>query len=254
MSFFPLDREIESSSLWAEPPHVLKVWLHILLNASRATGIFKSTEPAIGVRCGLPLNVVHDAIMLFMRPDPHSRSKQNKGRRLVKVPGGWRVVTFLAHRDKDYSTPRVQAFRKRRKETTKPVSTDTETTDRDTDTNTKGEKVTPPPASAPLFPAHCPEHAAIEFPPKCRSCQRVREKLEAATAAEKKAEESKQGNGTEDPGPSPDCPTCRGKGTWETFAHEIAWCPRCYPSRRGGRVVRDSEPKPPTEPRQEDRA
>lgn len=114
MSYFPLDRDLLTSSTWATgTPEQIKVWIFMMLEANPRTGIVTDTAPAIALRCGLSLAVVSDALAWLAAPDPHSRTKAHEGRRIEAVEGGWRLLTYLARRDRDHSTPRVQRFRAR---------------------------------------------------------------------------------------------------------------------------------------------
>ena len=139
MSYFPLDREILSSSVWAQgTPEQLKIWLYLLVTADPRTGIVADSDPGIALRCGLALDVTTEALDWLASPDPYSRTKDHDGQRIQRLPdGGIRIFTYLAHQNRDYSTPRVRAFRQRKgaSETVKRVSTVTETTDTDTDTD-----------------------------------------------------------------------------------------------------------------------
>ena len=144
MSYFPLDREILSSSIWIEAsPTQLKVWLFLLLQADPRTGILPDADPSIAHRCGLTIEETQDAIEWLASPDPHSRTKDNDGRRVERTEEGRvRVLNYENYRDKDYSTPRVKKWRERKKqdETEETRSTVTETTDTDTDTDTDTEE------------------------------------------------------------------------------------------------------------------
>ncbi len=126
-----------------------------MLNANPRDGTVTDTVPAIAQRCGLPLLTVEEILKWFSDPDPYSRTQSNDGRRIERTPEGIRLLTYVTHRDRDYSTPRVKAFRERRKlqedenetlkhrstvsegenETLKHRSTVSETTDTDTDTD-----------------------------------------------------------------------------------------------------------------------
>lgn len=157
MSYFPLDRDILTSSVWAEPPETVKVWIYFLLSASPADGIMRDTEPAIAMRCGVSLEAVRRAVETFERPDGNSRTKRKDGRRIERCAEGWRVINYEKHRDKDYSTPRVQKWRLKRRETVKRDETSFKTTDTDTDTETKGgggaAPNPPPPPPSPSLPS-----------------------------------------------------------------------------------------------------
>jgi hypothetical protein len=116
MSYFPLDRDLLTSSTWARgTPEQIKVWLYLLLAADPRTGRVEDTPPAIALRCGLPLDVTEAALEWLAAPDPHSRTKTDKGRRIRVGPAGIEVVNYLRRRDKDYSTPRWRRWKERQR-------------------------------------------------------------------------------------------------------------------------------------------
>jgi hypothetical protein len=147
MSYFPLDREIVTSTLWAQgSPAAVKVWIYILVQADPRTGALHETGPSVSLRCGLPPEVAQEALDWLCSPDPHSRTAAHEGRRLERIEGGYRVLNYLIRRDKDYSTARVKSWRERKRTATavkrpatvKREETLPETTDTDTDKYVSG--------------------------------------------------------------------------------------------------------------------
>lgn len=123
VSYFPLDRDILTSSIWAMgTPEQFKVWSYLLLAANPRTGIVVDTAPAIALRCGLPLDVTLAALDWLASPDTHSRTKVDEGRRIRTVDGGYQLVTYMQHQAKDHSTARVQRFRAKRRNAVSSVS------------------------------------------------------------------------------------------------------------------------------------
>lgn len=147
VSFFPLDREILNSSLWADgSAGDLKVWLYLLLRADRQTGVVPDADPAIALHCGLDLDQVASTLARLEAPDKYSRTETKEGRRIERIHGRIRIVNYRKYMNKDYSTPRVQRWRERQKKrgvTVKRVTTVTKTTDTDTDTDTEPTKKDP---------------------------------------------------------------------------------------------------------------
>ncbi len=114
MSFFPFDRDILTSSLWfTGTPIAFKVWCYLLLKANPRTGIVEDSDPSIAGQCAVPLAEAIAALDWLASPDPHSRSKELDGRRIVRTPEGIQLVNYLKRRDKDFSTPRVRRHRER---------------------------------------------------------------------------------------------------------------------------------------------
>lgn len=117
-SYFPLDREILTSSLWAQgSPAQIKVFLYLLLTADPRTGVVPDSDPAIALRCGLGEDVTNEALEWLSSPDPKSRSETEDGARIKKEDGRWVIVNHSTYSTKDYSTPRVRRWREKKRNT-----------------------------------------------------------------------------------------------------------------------------------------
>src|SRR5262245_21186783 len=118
MSYFPVDRDLLTSSTWAKgTPEQLKVWFYLLLAADPRTGIVEDADPGIALRCGLTLEVTVAALDWLAAPDQHSRTKDFAGRRIERSEqGGVRLLNYIRHRDKDYSTPRWRKWKDRQRD------------------------------------------------------------------------------------------------------------------------------------------
>ena len=135
MAFVKLDTGILTSSIWAEDPATIKVWIY-LLAAADPDGVVHSTVPGIAIQCGLSVEVVRDAVARFAAPDCDSRSSEHEGRR-VRVERepefAIHIVNYGKYRRKDHTHAARQArYReqlKRREAVT--ASRDGETSQRD---------------------------------------------------------------------------------------------------------------------------
>jgi len=163
-SYFPLDRDILTSSLWAQgSPAALKVFLYMLLRADPRTGVVSDSDPGIALHCGLVEDVTDEALKWLSSPDPKSRSETDNGARIKKDEGRWVIVNHSAYKAKNYSTPRVQRWReKNRNSSVTPVTPVTEsytgTTNKNKDKNTETEST---PVESELVPL-----SHIEAPPQ----------------------------------------------------------------------------------------
>jgi hypothetical protein len=54
--------------------------------------------PGLANRARLPVAAVEDALKAFMSPDPYSRTKDNEGRRIAEIDGGWRLLNHAKYR------------------------------------------------------------------------------------------------------------------------------------------------------------
>ncbi len=146
LTYFPLDRDILTSSLWAQgTPKAMKVWLYLLLVADPRTGMVEDSDPGIALRCGLTLEETEEVLEWLAAPDRKSRTLAEEGRRIRRIPGtGIEIINYTRKRDKDYSTPRVKRWRERNgetvDETVKRSLSDTETTNKNKNKNTNKRK------------------------------------------------------------------------------------------------------------------
>ena len=66
-------------------------------------GVVDMTPHAIHGRTGIPLDIIEHGISILESPDPHSRSTELDGRRIVRLEDsrqwGWRVVNYLYYRN-----------------------------------------------------------------------------------------------------------------------------------------------------------
>lgn len=78
-------------------PHEQLVFIYILSNCD-PDGCFDKVPQVISTATGLSLDHVNDAIERLSQPDPHSRTPEEEGRRLVLLDDhrdwGWRVVNY----------------------------------------------------------------------------------------------------------------------------------------------------------------
>ena len=106
MSFAKLDSGIVNSTLWVQPDDVLRVWIWMLSQAD-ANGVIRVAAPALAMNCMKSVDRIREILTLLESPDPDSRSSEEDGRRIRKVPGGWQIINYRAYRE------RVSAAEKR---------------------------------------------------------------------------------------------------------------------------------------------
>jgi hypothetical protein len=93
---------ILDSSIWSEDSDVRIVWITLLARKD-AAGIVICTLPGLARAAVVPLEKAELAIQKFLAPDNYSRTKEDDGRRIEEVEGGWRILNHHLYRDKKAS-------------------------------------------------------------------------------------------------------------------------------------------------------
>lgn len=110
-SYVYLFQDIRQSSLWALDSDIRMVWF-TLLTMVDPEGYVCAAIPGIAVAANVPVAKVREAMALFESPDPDSRSTAHEGRRIEKVPRGWRLLNLEEHRRR--AREEAERARKRR--------------------------------------------------------------------------------------------------------------------------------------------
>jgi len=97
VSYVKLHKEILTSSIWGEDPHTRLVWVTMLVLADW-NGEVKASIPGLARIACVPLEACQAAIQKFMGPDPYSRTKDDEGRRVEEIEGGWAILNFDKYR------------------------------------------------------------------------------------------------------------------------------------------------------------
>ena len=87
-----LFNSILASTVWNEPMETRIVWITLLAMADKH-GIAEGSVPGLAVFARIPIEATRAALERLSAPDPDSRSKDENGRRIEAVEGGWRLVT-----------------------------------------------------------------------------------------------------------------------------------------------------------------
>lgn len=110
-----LFQSILDSSIWCEDDQTRIVWITLLAKANR-DGIVESAVPALANTARVDKEACRAALEKFKAPDPDSRSKENEGRRIEEVEGGWKILNHHKYREKLSLEQRREYFRKKRQE------------------------------------------------------------------------------------------------------------------------------------------
>lgn len=88
-----LHSSIATSSLLALPLAARWLWC-FLLSQANAQGIVEGSVSGLAIAANITLTDCEDAIASFCAPDQYSRTKDEDGRRLIPVDGGWQIVSY----------------------------------------------------------------------------------------------------------------------------------------------------------------
>lgn len=111
--YIPLFTSVVRSSLWSLEGEVIKVFLTVCAEAD-PEGFCSASIDGIRRIADIPIDRVQSHIALLCAPDPHSKdlSRGGDGRRLLTVPGGWKVVNLSWYRE--LARKEAEKARKRR--------------------------------------------------------------------------------------------------------------------------------------------
>lgn len=98
MTFTKLFSSITESSIWMQDDHTRIVWIAMLAMADKRGRVWSSV-PGLANRSRVPVESVERAISIFLAPDTYSRTKDNEGRRIEAIDGGWRLLNHQKYRD-----------------------------------------------------------------------------------------------------------------------------------------------------------
>lgn len=95
--FTKLFSSITESTIWREPDHVRLVWITMLAK-SDSSGFVWSSIPGMADAARVSLPQCLEAIERLKSPDEWSRTKDNEGKRIEDVDGGWRLLNYEKYR------------------------------------------------------------------------------------------------------------------------------------------------------------
>ena len=97
--YTPLFSSIVTSSIWQEDNATRLLWVTLLALAD-ASGKIEGSIPGIANIANIPLEECKAALKKLESPDPYSRTKENEGRRIHEIDGGWQIYNYKKFRDK----------------------------------------------------------------------------------------------------------------------------------------------------------
>jgi hypothetical protein len=97
MSYTKLAKSILTSTLWMEDDHTRIAWLTMLAMADK-NGEVQASIPGLANVARIPVESARAAIVKFLSPDPDSRTKDDEGRRIQEIKGGWLLINHAEYR------------------------------------------------------------------------------------------------------------------------------------------------------------
>lgn len=112
MGFTKLDEGIIFSSIMGEDDSVFRVWI-VLLATCKGNGISPISEVFLSSITKKDITEIDRCIKILSSPDGHSRTKNEDGRRIERIDGGFRIINYREYRNFSY-TDNTVAERQRR--------------------------------------------------------------------------------------------------------------------------------------------
>jgi hypothetical protein len=98
--YTPIFRDLLTSSLWASTSASTRcVWMTLLLLAD-PEGYVPAAAPGLALAANVSIEECRAALAQLEAPDPDSRTPDFDGRRIEKVDHGWRILNFVAWRER----------------------------------------------------------------------------------------------------------------------------------------------------------
>ena len=105
-NFTKLFSSITASTIWSEKATTKVVWITMLAMAD-AAGFVYASVPGLAKISGVTIEETIEAIDLLMSPDKWSRDKDNEGRRLEEIDGGWAILNHPKYRKRRNAEERL---------------------------------------------------------------------------------------------------------------------------------------------------
>jgi len=104
---------IITSTIWQEDNQTRILWI-TMLALSDPDGRVEGSIPGLARMAGISITECQSALDKLKAPDPYSRTKENEGRRVQDIDGGWIIINRVKYRDK--VTSRSEYYKHWRKE------------------------------------------------------------------------------------------------------------------------------------------
>ncbi|CAB5225571.1 hypothetical protein UFOVP745_36 [uncultured Caudovirales phage] len=98
MPYTKLFNSIITSTIWSEDDQTRIVWITMLAIADK-NGEVQGSIPGLARIAGVPVESCRNAINKFLSPDIDSRTKDDEGRRIEPIEGGWSLLNHAKYRN-----------------------------------------------------------------------------------------------------------------------------------------------------------
>ena len=106
---------ILTSSIWQEDDKTLRVFLTLIFGKDRSH-VFTATIPGLANIARVSIEECERALEKLKSPDKYSRTKENEGRRIQEVEGGWLVLNGEMYRKLLTADERRAYYRQKKQE------------------------------------------------------------------------------------------------------------------------------------------
>jgi len=93
-----LAASIVTSSIWTESDTTRLVWITMIAIADQH-GEVNASIPGLARVAGVSIPACEAALATFLAPDPYSRTKDDDGRRIQVIEGGWWMINHGKYRE-----------------------------------------------------------------------------------------------------------------------------------------------------------
>ncbi len=98
MGYTKLFNSIITSTIWTEDDKTRIVWITMLALADK-NGEVQGSVPGLARLSGVSVEATETALQKFLSPDKHSRTKDDEGRRIEPIDGGWHLLNHAKYRE-----------------------------------------------------------------------------------------------------------------------------------------------------------
>lgn len=97
-TYTKLFSSIVTSTIWREDDKTRIVWITLLAIKNRH-GEVAGSIPGLAALANVSIPDCEAALQRLSSPDPYSRTKENEGRRIEAIEGGWRILNHARYRN-----------------------------------------------------------------------------------------------------------------------------------------------------------